>query len=98
MINLINLEYIILFQEFNQFGKAVNKFMEEYANLTLPDLHIGGWTAQNGLISYPEGYNYDSNKGQIDSKLPLSRTVHIELVNVSDSCTLLRNGFFANPI
>ena len=59
--------------------------MEEHVTSTLPDLHIGGWTTRNGLISYPEGYNYDSNKGQTDSKLPLSRTVHIELVNVSYS-------------
>ena len=85
MINLINLEYIVLFQEFNQFGKAVSKFIEEHTTSTLPDLHIGGWTTQNGLISYPQDYNYDSNKGQTDPNLPLLRSVHIEFHNVNDS-------------
>ena len=81
---MINLEYIVFFQEFNQFGKAVNKFVEQQATLTLPDLHIGGWTTQNGLISYLQDYNYDSSKGQTDPNLPLLRSVHIEFHNVND--------------
>ena len=92
---MINLECIVLFQEFNQFGRAVNRFME-HANSTQPDLHIAGWTTQSGQISYPHDYNYDSNKGQTDSNLSLLRSVHIDLLNVSNSRSLPRNSCLAN--
>ena len=88
----------MLDQEFNHSGKAVNNYVELYGTSSHSDLHIGGWTTQNGPISYPQDYNWNSKKGQTDPNLLFFKPVHIELLNVSDSGTLLRNGFLANSI
>ena len=44
-------------QEFSELKDAIYRYMDEYGVSNLPDLRIGGWTIQNGLISYPQDYN-----------------------------------------
>ena len=54
--------------------------MEQYATSSLPDLHIGGWTTQGGPISYPQDYNWSSDKGETDINVPV--ITHNVIVNV----------------